>query len=99
MVKENFMVRAKFKVDKVESTLQQRKKNPAGGWESENIQTVEMRTVVLSPVYGNGDPQHENTKFWNATPAGEIRLGTINPEAWSAFELGAEVYVDFTPVK
>jgi hypothetical protein len=92
-------VRAKFKVDKVESTLQQRKKNPSGGWDAENMEAVEMRTVVLSPVYANGDPEHENTKFWNATPAGEIRLGTINPEAWSAFELGKEVYVDFTPAK
>jgi len=91
-------VRAKFKVDEFKCGLQQRKKDSAKGWDAENLETVEMRTVVLSPVYGNSDPEHENTKFWNATPSGRIELGTINPEAWRAFELGAEVYVDFTSV-
>ncbi len=56
-----------------------------------------MRTVVLQPVYANNDPQHENSRFWDATPTGEIRLGTINPAAWEAFELNREYYVDFTP--
>src|SRR5262245_58958806 len=100
MVKGKFMsVRAKFKVDKIESTLQQRRKDLSQGWGAENTETVEMRTVILSPVYGNSDPTHENTKFLNATPSGKIELGTINPEAWGAFELGSEVYIDFTPVK
>jgi hypothetical protein len=58
---------------------------------------VEMRSVKLTPVYGNGDPTHENTSFWNATPAGSIELGTINPGAWQQFEIGKEYYVDFTP--
>lgn len=89
-------VRAKFKVTRIEATVQPRRKDPTSNWSSENTENVEMRTIVMSPVYGNGDPNHENTKFWNASPAGEIKLGTINPEAWKAFELDKEVYVDFT---
>jgi hypothetical protein len=56
----------------------------------------EMRTIELSPVYGNGDPNHENTKFWQSSPSGKIELGTINLDAAEAFELGKDYYVDFT---
>jgi hypothetical protein len=93
------MVRAKFKVDSFNTSLHQRRKDPSGQWVPENIETVEMRTVRMSPVYGNGDPNHENTKFWNASPSGSIELGTINPEAWSKLELGKEYFVDFTPAQ
>lgn len=58
--------------------------------------SVEMRTLKFSPVYGKGDPEHENTKFWKASPSGSITLGTVNPEAWVQFEMGKEYYVDFT---
>lgn len=76
-------VRAKFKVAKIESSL--------NGYQ-------EMRTIVLVPVYGaTDDPTHENAAFWTYTPSGEIRLGTINPEAWQQFDLGASYYIDFTP--
>lgn len=57
----------------------------------------EMQTIHLSPVYGNNDPNHENSKFWKYTPSGTIQLGTINAEAARQFELGKEYYVDFTP--
>lgn len=90
-------VRAKFKVQRIESTQHQRaRKGPDGKPDYSDTETVEMRTVVLSPVYGNGDPNHENTKFWEASPSGEIKLGTINPAAWEKFDLGREFYVDFT---
>lgn len=89
------MVRAKFKVCKVEITTQSRNKgkDADGKYVYEN---VEMRTIHMNPVYGNRDPNHENTKFWNASPSGELRLGTVNPEAWSQFELDCEYYIDFT---
>jgi hypothetical protein len=74
------MVRAKFKVDGIEATLNGKE---------------EMRTVVLSPVYSN-NPEHENSKFFRYTPSGTIRLGTVNPSVWPEFELGQEYYVDFT---
>lgn len=86
---------AKFKVDEFKSTLQRKQIDPKGGWDTNNLETVEMRTIIMSPVYGNGDPNHENTKFWNASPAGRLELGTINQEAWCHFELGQEYYIIF----
>lgn len=88
------MVRAKFKVVRIESSQTQRRKNPDKGWDQRNLETVEMRTLVMVPVSGGSE---ENQRFWDASPSGELKLGTINPEAWQAFELGGEYYVDFTP--
>ena len=90
-------VRAKFKVDSIE-----RQRCSVKGTEKDaNGNTIyvpgEVRSVKLTPVYGNGDPNHENTKFWNASPSGGIQLGCANLEAAEAFELGQEFYVDFTP--
>lgn len=89
------MVRAKFKVQKIERTSHMRSlgKNDKG---AEAWEPCELHTIVLQPVYSS-DPEHENRTFWNASPSGEIRLGTINEQAWSQFELGSEYYVDFTP--
>ena len=85
-------VRAKMKVERIESTQSRVKIDPKGDWAEKNLQTVEIRTVVLSPV-GCNSP--ENEKFWAATPTGEIKLGMLNPEAWEPFQLGKEFYVDF----
>ena len=84
------MVRAKFKLNRIEITTNQVWKD------GKQVGTQEMRTLHFSPVYGNGDPNHENTKFWNASPIGELRLGTVNPEAWQHFKLDGEYYLDFT---
>jgi hypothetical protein len=59
----------------------------------------ELQTIKLEPVYGNGDPNHENTKFYKHTPSGHIHLGTVNPDAAKQFELGKEYYIDFTPAQ
>lgn len=88
-------VKAKFKLDRYETTQHKRKIDPKGAWEESNLEKLEMRTLILTPVYGNGDPNHENTKFWEATPTGEIKLGTVNPEAWKNFELGEEYLITF----
>jgi hypothetical protein len=58
-------------------------------WSSE----VEVQTILLNPVT---DAKPENEKFFEATPSGEIKLGTVNLEAAKQFELGAEYYVEFT---
>lgn len=92
-------VRAKFKVDEIRCSQTSRMIDPAKGYYSDNMENVEIRTLVMSPVYGNGDPAHENTKFWNASPSGKLELGTVNPEAWRHFELGKEYYIDFTPAE
>ncbi len=54
-------------------------------------------TIHASPVYGNGDPEHENTKFWQATPSGSLVLGSVNEAVGRNFPLGAELYLDMTP--
>lgn len=84
--------RAKFKVQKIERTLGSRKTD-SGGYEP-----VEFQTIILHPVFPRPDqPYHENNRFWSASPSGEFRLGTINPEAWEVFELSGEYYIDITP--
>lgn len=90
------VVRAKFKMVGYESTQFTQTKDSSKPYSPENLELVEMRTIRLNPVYGNGDPNHENTKFWKASPSGEVRLGTVNPEAWKHFQLGKEYYLDFT---
>jgi hypothetical protein len=87
-------VRAKFKCDRIECVQSSVPKVDGDG----KVAYVagEVRTVTLSPVYGGGDPNHENTKFWRASPSGSIELGCANLAAAEAFELGHEYYVDFS---
>ncbi len=91
-------VRAKFTLTGHRSMLTTRLVDKSKSYnEPGNQQQVELRTLEFSPVYANNDPKHENSKFWDASPSGKIELGTVNPEAWSQFELGEEYYIDFTP--
>jgi len=95
------MVRAKFKVTQI--TRQEgsvAKKNPDGTafLDAQGRQVYgqgEVHTLHLSPVYGNGDPNHENSKFWAASPGGKLELNCVNPQAIAEFELGKEYYIDF----
>lgn len=75
------MVRAKFKV--VSITRQQ-------GWNG----VKEHHTIRLQPVTGTSE---ENAAFYAATPGGSIELTVVNENVGRNFELGAEIYVDFTP--
>lgn len=87
-------VRAKFKVQRIERSMGSRSaKLPDGTYDHTY---VEQWSIVMAPVYGNGDPNHENTKFWQATPAGEIKLTTVNADAVAQFDLNKEFYIDFT---
>lgn len=88
-------VRAKFKVDAVESSLWTKQIDPKGGYGPENMKKVEMKTIKMSPVSYSAD-NNENSAFWDASPNGAMQLGCINPEASSQFELGGEYYIDFT---
>jgi hypothetical protein len=91
-------VRAKFKVVKIEQQESIRdtgRKSEAG---HPVYSACELRTIVLNPVYST-DPAHENKAYWDASPSGEIRLGTINEAAWQQFKLGGEYYIDFTPAE
>ena len=51
-----------------------------------------IATIELCPVAGTSD---ENRAFFDATPTGYIKLGTVNQDAAAAFELGTEYYIDF----
>ena len=86
-------VRAKFTITKIERSLGSvpDPENP-GKWKQGPLVSIHGH-----PVYGNGDPNHENTKFWQASPNGSLLLGTVNEAAAAQFELGKEYYVDFSP--
>jgi len=58
-----------------------------------------VETVKLVPVFKNNDPNSENSKFWAASPNGEIRLGTVNTSASAYFVINGEYYIDFTAVE
>ncbi len=64
-------VRAKFYITTLEPYYVGAGKKPGGN-------------VKLRPVYSS-DPAHENKKFWDATPNGDITLGINNPEAFEFF--------------
>ncbi len=53
---------------------------------------------MLFPVYPGDDPAHENSKFWAATPGGKLELNIVNASAVEGMEVGAEYYIDITPV-
>jgi hypothetical protein len=81
-------MRAKFKVHSHTTTL---------GWNPHTSKNdVPIGTIKLSPVTGGSE---ENKRFYEATPGGTIELSTVNKASLDALPLGAEVYVDFTPVE
>lgn len=57
---------------------------------------TELVTISMFPVYGNGDPLHENTKFWQSSPSGRFELGCVNKEATKQFKVGQQWYLDLT---
>jgi hypothetical protein len=78
-------VRAKFKCDSVEKRV---------NWNKTQAHPF-LYTVKMSPVVGQ-EKDTENSKFWEATPAGILHMESILPDA---FEPGKEYYVDFTPAE
>lgn len=59
----------------------------------------EQRTLEMSAVYGNGDPTHENTKFWQASPSGTFVISCVNVDAVAHMVIGKEYYIDITPAE
>lgn len=96
-------IRCKFKVDSIKRETAHVVKRDAYGVAVKDergnyiYEKGESWSVSMSPVYGNGDPAHENTKFWSATPSGSIQFNTVNKAAVDALELGAEYYIDIAP--
>lgn len=46
--------------------------------------------VSMSPVY-DSNPDSENGRFYQATPWGEIVLGTVNPNVAKELPVGSEL--------
>lgn len=86
---------AKFKCNRIERQISSVPKANAETGKTDWVEG-EVRTVKMSPVYGNGDPNHENTKFWQASPSGSLEIGCANLAAAEAFELGKEYYILFS---
>lgn len=97
------MVRAKFKVISLRFTPGQKVILGADGKPEKDARgydkyaPAKQVTIEMCPVYGNGDPNHENTKFWQASPSGKLEMNCVNEAASVQFELDKEYYLDFTP--
>ena len=50
--------------------------------------------IEMHPVSSGSD---ENKAFYEATPNGAIKFGTVNQAAAESLELGAEYYIDISP--
>lgn len=94
--KESIVVRAKFSVNAITRTMGSKKSDEKDSGGRFIYKPCEMWTIKMSPVYGNGDPAHENTKFWDASPGGSFELNCVNAEAVKQFELGKEYYFDIS---
>jgi hypothetical protein len=88
-------VRAKFRLNRFESTMMMQPKPKAEG-QPQEYESVEMRSFYFHPAYSS-DPSSENAKFWQASPNGELRMGVVNQGVWPLFKLGQDYYLDFSP--
>jgi predicted ATP-grasp superfamily ATP-dependent carboligase len=84
------MVRAKFRVvrhEQAEGNVYHpsTEKYGPGVWHA----------VVLQAVINGSE---ENKQFYAATPSGEIKMSMVRADTAAQFPIGAEVYVDFTPI-
>lgn len=96
-------VRCKFKVTGIKRTIGSQKRRDSDGKPVltdkgyDIYEPCEMATIEMSPVYANGDPNHENSKFWDASPGGKFELNCVNMAAVAQLELDREYYLDITP--
>jgi len=85
-------VRCKFKIESItKHSSSKSEKQEDGNYKS---YPVLRYSLDANPVYANGDPNHENSKFWEASPGGKFSLSWINPEIATLFEPGDEIYID-----
>jgi hypothetical protein len=73
------MITCKFKVNTIARVMNGDKKVGA--------------TVSMFPVYSS-DPNHENKKFWDATPNGKFEFYVGDENVIKELELGKEYYID-----
>lgn len=96
-------MRCKFKVNSITRFNQNGAKRDAAGSPVKDergnyvYELVPMASVKMSPVYGGNDPNHENSRFWSATPSGNLEFNTVNLSAVEGLVLDGEYYIDITP--
>jgi hypothetical protein len=83
----NPTTRAKFQVNRVETTLSTQYGNGVPVHS-------ELKTIKMTPVCSGSE---ENKQFFKWTPSGTLELGVLNPAVAEQFKLGMEFYIDFTP--
>lgn len=54
-------------------------------------------TIKFNFVYHNNDPNHENTKYWEATPGGTFQVTISNHQAMEQIQVSKEYYLDLIP--
>lgn len=69
---------------------------------------AKFNVVGVSEVEGGGSSINlhavssgsaENEEFFKLTPSGSINLSIVSPETAAFFEVGKEIFVDFTQVE
>lgn len=90
------VTRAKFRVNSI--TLNAYPTVDADGKTIMSVfPSIKMNPVTPPFIDGKMDPDHENAKFWTASPSGELTMQINNPLGAEVFEAGREYYIDFTP--
>lgn len=57
----------------------------------------DSKNIYMNAVYHNNDPDHENTKFSDATPNGSFQMTIKASGPHEMFVAGHEYYLDITP--
>ena len=80
-------VRCKFRLNSVTESVFDRWDQVLGVSKKDSL-----FTYVLTPVYSSV-PDSENKKFWDATPSGELKFGTVRN---MGLVIGRDYYLDVT---
>lgn len=88
-------IRCKFKLNSITRRIGSKAQTQPDG--SLKWVDAEQWSLDMAAVYGNGDPNHENTKFWQASPSGTFTVSCVNAEVVAHMDIGKEYYIDITP--
>jgi hypothetical protein len=86
-------IRAKFRCNKITAEEQTIWNNSQG---QGSYDRMLIHTVEMVPVSADSDPEHENSKFWDATPTGKLEIGCVPEETVRELKIGQEYYLDIT---
>ena len=95
---------SKWKVNSVQISEGSRPKGktPDGQWLKDEktggmiMEPCNSGIIKMSPVYANNDANHENSKFWSASPSGSFEMSVNNWAALEHLKVGKEYYLTLT---